>query len=191
MDAGRIVIVRHGDTEWSRSGRHTSHTDVPLTAAGLRSAQKLAAPLAGWEFVLVLSSPMLRARQTCEAAELAGRAVQDEDLCEWDYGDFEGLTTGEIRERKPAWDLWRDGCPGGESPIDVGVRADEVLDGLRATGGDVVVFAHGHFLRVLAARWLELPVSAGARLALDPGSLGVLGHERTTAVLERWNLAPA
>src|SRR5437879_4237583 len=147
MEAGRIVIVRHGETDWSRTGRHTGRTDLPLTESGRQAAAQLQLPLSGWQFVLVLSSPMMRARQTCEEAGLGDRMVVDEDLGEWDYGDYEGLTTPEIREQRPDWNLWRDGCPGGESPEEVGYRADQVLDGLRAVAGDVAVFAHGHILR--------------------------------------------
>jgi probable phosphoglycerate mutase len=189
-DDSRVVVVRHGETEWSRSGRHTSRTDLPLTDAGRKAAERLVRALPRWDFALVLCSPKLRARETCHAAGLGGRAVIDEDLCEWDYGDYEGLTTAEIRARRAAWNLWTDGCPGGESPAQVGARADRVLDGLRAAGGDTIVFAHGHILRVLAARWLEFEPAVGARFALSAGGIGVLGHERATAVLERWNEQP-
>ena len=180
-----IVVVRHGETAWSLALKHTGRTDVPLTPAGRRRAMELAAELAG-SYALVLSSPLLRARET---AELAGfpDPVIDPDLHEWDYGEYEGLTTEEIRAQHPGWNLWRDGGPSGETPEEVGARADRVLERLRAAGGDCLVFAHGHILRVLTARWLEMPPSAGARFALAAGALGVLGHERETEVIARWN----
>ena len=180
-----IVVVRHGETAWSLALKHTGRTDVPLTPAGRRRAMELAAELAG-SYALVLSSPLLRARET---AELAGfpDPVIDPDLHEWDYGEYEGLTTEEIRAQHPGWNLWRDGGPSGETPEEVGARADRVLERLRAAGGDCLVFAHGHILRVLTARWLEMPPSAGARFALAAGALGVLGHERETEVITRWN----
>jgi probable phosphoglycerate mutase len=138
----------------------------------------------------VLSSPLERARETCELTGFAAVVQLCEELHEWDYGEYEGLTTSQIREKRPDWSLWRDGCPGGESPDQVCARADHLLASLAETDGEVLVFAHGHFLRVLAARWLEMPVSAGARLALSAGTLSVLGHERETRVLERWNETP-
>jgi broad specificity phosphatase PhoE len=187
-----VVLVRHGETEWSAAGRHTSRTDLPLTERGRSRASALAsAPeLAGRSFGLVLCSPLRRARETCSLAGFEDRAEICEDLREWDYGSYEGLTTPEIRARDPSWNLWRDGCPGGESPAQVGERADRVLSRLRdGTGsGDAVAFAHGHFLRVVAARWLSMEVAAGARFALAAGSLGVLGYERETEVLVRWNV---
>jgi broad specificity phosphatase PhoE len=181
----RIVVVRHGETEWSKALKHTSRTDVPLTPAGRRRAQELAAELRG-DYALVLCSPLRRARETCELAGFTDPVI-DPDLREWDYGEYEGLTTDEIRARRPDWNLWRDGCPGGESPEDVGGRADRVLARLRAADGDSLVFAHGHILRVFTARWLGMPPSAGARFLLAAGSVGVLGHERETEVIERWN----
>jgi probable phosphoglycerate mutase len=182
-----IVVVRHGETEWSASGRHTSHTDLPLTDAGRERARALAGRLAGRQFALVLCSPLRRARETCELAGFGDVAELCDDLHEWDYGEYEGLTTPQIRERDPSWSLWRDGCPGGEAPAQVGARADRVLERLRAAGGDALAFAHGHILRVLTARWLAMEVSAGARFALSAGALGVLGWERETEVLSRWN----
>jgi probable phosphoglycerate mutase len=183
----RIVVVRHGETEWSASGQHTSRTDLPLTAAGRERAAALAGALSAWSFALVLCSPLRRARETCELAGLHDAAVIDDDLREWDYGAYEGLTTPEIRAKDPDWSLWRDGCPGGETPFAVGARADRVLARLRTAGVDAVAFAHGHILRVLAARYIGLAVADGARLMLAPGGLGVLGHERETEVIERWN----
>lgn len=184
--ADRVYIVRHGATEWSVAGRHTSRTDLPLLAQGREQAAALAESLAGTEFDLVLCSPLRRARETCELAGFASAAEICEDLREWDYGDYEGLTTAQIRERDPGWNLWRDGCPGGERPEQIGARVDRVLARLAPIGGGLA-FAHGHVLRVLTARWLEMEVAAGARFRLEAGALGILGHERETAVLERWN----
>lgn len=184
----RIVIVRHGETEWSLSGQHTSRTDLPLTAAGRQRAQKLGAELAGREFALVLCSPLRRARESCELAGFGDAAQLTDDLREWDYGDYEGLTTPQIWEIDPNWRLWRDGCPGGELPDQVGARAGAALERLRTADGDALAFAHGHILRVLAATWLAMEPAAGARFVLGAGSLGVLGYERDTEVIERWNL---
>jgi broad specificity phosphatase PhoE len=183
-----IVVVRHGETEWSAALKHTSRTDVPLTPAGRLRAHELGVELAVHQFAIVLCSPLLRARET---AALAGfpDPIIDPDLHEWDYGEYEGLTTDEIRATRPRWNLWRDGCPGGETPDQAAARADRVLDRLRAASGDALVFAHGHILRVLAARWLAMPPAAGARFALAAGSLGVLGWERETEVIWRWNAA--
>ena len=186
-DQLRIWLVRHGETEWSASGRHTSRTDLPLTEAGRARAEALAAELSGRAWQLVLCSPLRRARETCELAGLSDRAEIDEDLREWEYGEYEGLTTPQIRAQRPDWVLWRDGCPGGEMPDQVGARADQVLDRLRASGGECIAFAHGHILRVLGGRWIEQDVSFGSRLALSAGSLSTLGFERETAVLREWN----
>jgi broad specificity phosphatase PhoE len=185
-----IVIVRHGETEWSAAGKHTSRTDVSLTDEGRRRAALLGPQLGGRSFSLVLCSPLRRARETCELAGFGDQAAISEDLGEWEYGDYEGLTTPEIREQNPGWNLWRDGCPGGESPDQVGGRADRALDRLRGVDGDAIVFAHGHILRVLTARWIEMPVAAGARFVLTAGASGVLGFERETEVLSLWNSAP-
>jgi probable phosphoglycerate mutase len=182
-----ILLVRHGETEWSRSGQHTSHTDLPLTENGRRKAGPLRETLAGRPFALVLCSPLRRARETCELAGFGDRAETVEDLREWNYGEYEGLTTPEIRARQPDWWLWRDGCPGGESPGEIGARVDRVLERFAAVDGNGLAFAHGHVLRVFTARWLEMEVAAGARFKLEAGSLGVLGHERETAVIERWS----
>jgi broad specificity phosphatase PhoE len=183
-----IVIVRHGQTEWSAAGRHTGRTDIPLTREGRAQASGLADEFAGHRFALVLCSPLRRARETCELAGQAEHAVIDDDLREWDYGGYEGLTTLEIRERNPTWDLWTEGCPGGEGPHDVAARADRALERLRAAGGEAIAFAHGHILRVLTARWLGMDASAGARFALAAAGIGVLGYERETEVISRWNI---
>ncbi len=182
-----IVLVRHGQTEWSLSGRHTSRTDLPLLGEGRRRAAEIGAELAGREFAVVLSSPLLRARETCELAGFGDRAVLSDDLKEWDYGEYEGLTTPQIRAGRPDWILWRDGCPGGEQPEEVSARADLVLAPLRGEEGDALLFAHGHILRVVAARWVAMAVAAGARLALAAGAICELGFERETEVIARWN----
>jgi probable phosphoglycerate mutase len=183
----QIVLVRHGETEWSLSGQHTSRTDLPLIEAGIERARAIGPELSAWDFSLVLTSPLRRARETCQLAGLGERAEVVGDLREWDYGDYEGLTTPQIREDRPEWSLWRDGCPNGEQPDEVGARADRVIERMRSAGGDVVAFAHGHIFRVLAARWIELPAAAGGRLALKAGAICVLGFERETQVIHRWN----
>jgi probable phosphoglycerate mutase len=182
-----IVVVRHGETEWSAAGRHTGHTDLPLTEQGRERARRLGPQLSGRRFSLVLCSPLLRARQTCELAGFGEVAEICDDLHEWDYGDYEGLTTPQIREQRPDWSLWRDGCPGGESPSQVGERADRVLRRFGDAEGDGLAFAHGHILRVVAARWVSQPTGFGARLALSTGSLSTLGFERETEVVAEWN----
>ena len=185
-----IVLVRHGETEWARSGQHTSVTDIDLTEAGRQAARSLAETLKAWTFAAALTSPRRRARETCALAGLGDRARVVEDLAEWDYGEYEGLTTPQIREQRPGWSLWPDGAPGGESPCDVGSRADRVLNELAGLDGDAVVFSHGHFLRVLAARWLGLAPEDGRLLGtLGPACLGVLGQEREDHVVSAWNLA--
>jgi len=187
-----IVLVRHGETEWTVSGQHTSVTDVELTDAGRRAAKALGQALAERSFEVVLTSPRRRARETCALAGLGERARVVEDLAEWDYGEYEGLTTLRIRAQRPGWSLWRDGAPGGEAASEVGARADRVLRELGDVRGDAAVFSHGHFLRVLAARWVGLAPEEGGLLgALAPASLGVLGRERENRVLTAWNLAGA
>lgn len=180
-----LVVVRHGATEWSQSGQHTSHTDLPLLPSGREAAARLARLLDPAAFDTVLCSPLRRARETCELAGFGGRAEIVEDLHEWDYGDYEGLTTAQIRERDGDWVLWRDGCPGGEAPEQVSTRADRVLT--RVGDGTAIAFAHGHILRVLAARWIGLHAAGGARLALSPAAISVLGYEHDTRVIDRWN----
>lgn len=187
--ADRLIIVRHGATEWSVSGQHTSRTDLPLLPEGRAQAEAVVPKLAEFAFSLVLTSPLRRARETCEIAGFAGDAEVCDELTEWGYGDYEGLTSPQIWEQRPDWNLWRDGCPGegGESPAQVSARADAVLERIAGVSGDVLTFAHGHILRVLTVRWLTLDVTAGAHFKLETASLGVLGHERSTPVVERWS----
>jgi broad specificity phosphatase PhoE len=180
-----VVLVRHGETEWSRDGRHTGRTDIPLTDPGRRQAERLRDALQEWAFSRVLSSPLQRALETCRLAGLGDKVETTDDLLEWDYGEYEGITTAQIRESRPDWYLWRDGCPGGEQAADVGRRVDRVIASLGE--GDVALFAHGHVLRVLAARWIGLGPGSGALLALGTGTLSVLGYERETRVVTRWN----
>lgn len=183
----RIVLVRHGETEWSAGGCHTSYTDVELTDAGRAAAKALGARLAGREFALVLTSPRRRAIDTCELAGYGKRAEVDDDLVEWDYGEYEGLTTPQIRESVPGWTVWTHESPGGETAAEVGARADRVLERAARAGGDVALFAHGHLLRVLGARWIGLEPAGGALLGLDTAALCELGLERETHVLWLWN----
>ena len=185
-----VWLVRHAETEWSRTKRHTGRTDVPLLPAGREHARLLADRLAGVEFAAVWSSPLERARETCELAGLGARMQLDDRLLEWDYGDYEGTTTAAIRRTRPDWYLWRDGCPDGESPEQVEERVGAAVEELLAVDGRVALFAHGHVLRALAARWLELPVAAGGRLALSTGAVCVLGFEREVRVVWRWNETP-
>jgi len=188
-----IWLVRHGETAWSRSGRHTGRTDVPLTPAGERQAALLGRRLSGRSFALVLTSPLLRARETCRLAGYGDVARPEVDLLEWDYGAYEGRTTAEIRADAPGWTIWSGGTAAGETPEQVGQRADRVIAAAQDARGDVALFAHGHVLRILAARWLRLPAVDGRLLALDVASLSVLGHEHETRVIRRWNecAAPA
>jgi broad specificity phosphatase PhoE len=181
------VLVRHAETEWSLSGRHTGRTDIPLTEHGREAAGALRERLSAWHFDLVLVSPSVRARETCELCGLGAEAQARPDLLEWDYGEYEGLTTPQIEAIRPGWSLWRDGCPGGESPAEVGARADRLIAELRAADGDAAVFSHGHMLRVLGARWIELAPSLGGRLRLSTGAICVLGYEHATAALSAWN----
>jgi probable phosphoglycerate mutase len=182
-----VVLVRHGETEWSSSGRHTSYTDIALTAHGDDQARALAARLRAIDFSLVLTSPRARARMTCEFAGLAARAEVTDDLAEWNYGDYEGRTTEDIRKEVPGWTIFRDGAPHGETADEVAARADRVLVRAVSTGGVVAMFSHGHFLRVLGARWIREPAAAGAWLGLDTATLSFLGHEREQRVLRVWN----
>lgn len=181
-----IVLIRHGQTEWSAAGKHTSYTDLPLTGVGEEQARGLGALLAGRTFAAVLCSPRRRARDT---AALAGLTVTEtiDDLAEWNYGKYEGQTTAEIRQERPDWDLWTQGCPDGETPDEVGARLDRVLARAAAFDRDVALVGHGHALRVAGARWIELPASAGGRLRLDTATLSSLGYEHERRVILQWN----
>ena len=182
-----LFAVRHGETAWSLSGQHTGTTDIPLTEQGRRVAAQIGAVLAKKAFGLVLCSPMQRARETCALAGFGDKAVIDADLMEWNYGDYEGLTTEQIHEAAPGWLVFRDGCPGGEAPAQVAVRVDRVIARSRAAGGDIALFAHGHVLRVLVARWLGRPAGDGQHFLLDTGTLCVLGDYRGIPAVRVWN----
>jgi broad specificity phosphatase PhoE len=184
-----IYLVRHGETEWSASGRHTGRTDIPLTSVGEEAARQIADRLAGLTFSAVWSSPSQRASKTCALAGFGSQAVTKAELAEWDYGAYEGLTTKQILAERPGWRLFRDGCPQGELALDVGARADLIIGELRQTDGTVLVFSSSHFLRVLVARWLGLPPEAGALFVLDTASISILGYEHdiTEPVVRRWN----
>ncbi len=180
-------LVRHGETEWSRSGRHTGRSDVELTDLGRAQARQLGARLADQPFVRILSSPMRRALDTARLAGFEARLEVDVDLCEWNYGSYEGITTPQIRETVPGWTVWTHAIPGGETRAEIANRVDRVVGRIRGSDGDVAIFAHGHVLRVLAARWLGLEAADGRLLALHTATISVLGWERETPVLERWN----
>jgi probable phosphoglycerate mutase len=182
-----IFAIRHGETAWSLSGQHTGRTDIPLTDNGRQLAGRLQPVLAKEKFALVLVSPLRRARETCELAGLGTDAVIDTDLLEWDYGEYEGLTPQQVHERAPGWLLFRDGCPGGESPEQIGARADRVIACALRADGDVALFAHGHILRVLTARWIGLPPGGGRHFLLGTGTLCVLGHYREIPAIRIWN----
>ena len=182
-----VIAIRHGETEWSVNGRHTGTTDIPLTDKGRRLAELLRPALSRRTFALVLVSPLGRARETCELAGVAARAIVEPDLLEWNYGTYEGLTPREIDRQAPGWLIFRDGCPGGETPEQVGARVDRVIARARAAEGDVALFAHGHLLRVLAARWLGLPPGAGQHFLLDTGTLSVLADYHGSPALKTWN----
>lgn len=181
------MLVRHGETEWSRDGRHTGRTDVPLTEHGRTQAASIAPRLLSYSFSLVLTSPLSRAADTCALAGEGDRAVTDDDLLEWDYGQYEGITTAEIRETHPGWTVFDGPVPGGENPEQVGGRADRVLERAERAGGDVLLVGHGHMSRVIAARWLGLAATDARLFALSAGSLSILGHEREQRVLSLWN----
>ena len=187
MPSQQIYLIRHGETEWSLSGQHTGTTDIPLTENGRKVARLLEPVLAKETFALVLTSPLERARQTCELAGLGERAEIDSDLMEWNYGQYEGLTPKQIRAQAPEWMLFNDGCPGGESPEQVGARVDRVIARVRAVEGHVALFAHGHIFRVFAARWLGLPATAGCHFLLDTATLNILGYYRGIPAVKRWN----
>jgi probable phosphoglycerate mutase len=189
-----IWLIRHGETEWTLSGAHTGKTDIPLTDAGREKAMAVGRFLGGRRFDLVLSSPLGRALETCRLAGYGDVAETDARLCEWDYGDYEGRTTPDIRKSRPGWFLWTAGVPNGEAISDVATRADEVLERASAINGSgapsVAMFAHGHILRILAARWLGLAPDCGRLLSLGTGTVSVLGYEREVRVITRWNVEP-
>lgn len=182
-----IWLFRHGETEWSLSGAHTSRTDLPLTANGLKQAQELAPRLKGRKFALVLTSPMSRARETCRLVGFGDQAEVTNDLKEWDYGAYEGRTTPDIRKENPSWQLWRDGVVQGELVEHVGARVARVIERCSKVDGDVALFAHGHVLRILTAVWLGLPPADGKLFALNTGTMSVLGYEHEYRVIRRWN----
>jgi broad specificity phosphatase PhoE len=184
-----LYLARHGETAWSLSGQHTGLTDLPLTEQGERNARNLGPRLAGLTFAKVFTSPLQRATRTCELAGFAAAAEVDRDLVEWDYGDYEGLRTAEIHDKRPDWQLFRDGCPGGESPDQIGARADRVVSRVRAVKGNVLIFSSGHFLRVLAARWLGLEPVNGRLFMLKTASLSALGYENELSqpVISLWD----
>jgi len=186
----QIYLIRHGETAWSLSGQHTGNTDLPLTAHGEEVARQLAQRLAHKKFDHVLTSPRLRARRTCELAGFGAAARVEPDLREWEYGDYEGRTSAEIHQQRPGWSIYRDGCPHGESPDQISARADLVITGLRRLDGTVAIFSHGHFLRVLAMRWVDLSVMEARHFGLDTASIGILAYEHGTTgapIIELWN----
>ena len=186
----QLYVIRHGETAWSLSGQHTGRSEIPLTAMGEDQARALAAPLHAVHFSSVLCSPRLRARRTCALAGLGAQATEDADLAEWDYGEFEGLLTAEIRRSHPSWNLFRDGCPGGESAIQATARADRLLARLALISGNVALFSHAQFSALLGARWIGLPAEAGVHFPLGPAALSLLGHQPAhpeVPVLGLWN----
>jgi len=189
MSSQKVLLIRHGETEWSLSRQHTGTTDIPLTENGRKVARLLQPILAKHVFALVLTSPLRRARETCELAGLGDRAHNDPDLMEWNYGEYEGLTPAQIHAKRPEWMLFRDGCPGGESPDQVEVRIDRVIARIRtvAAEGNVALFAHGHLIRAFAARWLGLRAADGRFFLLDPATINVLSFYRTVPAVKHWN----
>jgi len=183
----RVILVRHGETKWTLTGQHTGLPDIPLTSDGRAAARRLAPLAAKSAFALVLTSPLVRARETCHLAGLSASAQVEPRLLEWNYGEYEGLTPAQIHARQPDWMLFTDGCPGGESPAEVAARADDVIARICATEGDIALFAHGHVLRVLVARWLGLPPAAGSRFLLDPATVSVLTHYQGLRAVKGWN----
>jgi broad specificity phosphatase PhoE len=186
--SGSVWLVRHGETPWSKSGQHTGRTDIAMTPEGERQAEGLAARLGGRKFALVLSSPLTRARETARIAGYGEAAVVTDDLREWNYGEYEGRTTADIRRERPGWSVWTDSMPGGEPIDEVGARVRRVIERARGAGGDVALFGHAHTLRILTACWLGLPPVDGRYFKLDPASISVLGYERETPVVARWNV---
>ena len=187
MAIQQVYLARHGETEWSLSGQHTGITDIPLTENGRNLAKRLAPVLATEMFALVLTSPLERARTTCELAGFGAHAEIDRDLMEWNYGEYEGLTPKQIDAQAPGWMIFTDGCPGGESPAQVSARADRLVARVRSVEGDVALFAHGHIFRVFAARWLGLPATAGCHFLLDTATLSILSYYRDVPAVKRWN----
>jgi broad specificity phosphatase PhoE len=187
MPSQLIYLIRHGETQWSLSGQHTGITDIPLTENGRKVAKLLEPVLAKETFALVLTSPLERARKTCELAGLGERSETDRDLIEWNYGAYEGLTPKQIHAQAPGWMLFSEGCPGGESPEHVGARVDRVIARVRAVEGHVALFAHGHIFRVFAARWLGFPATAGCHFLLDTATLNILSYYRGIPAVKRWN----
>lgn len=187
MAIQQVYLARHGETEWSLSGQHTGITDIPLTENGRNLAKRLAPVLATERFALVLTSPLERARKTCELAGLGAHAEIDRDLMEWNYGEYEGLTPKQIDAQAPGWMIFTDGCPGGETPEQAGARADRLVARVRSVEGDVALFAHGHIFRVFAARWLGLPAMAGCHFLLDTATLSILSYYRNLPAIRRWN----
>jgi probable phosphoglycerate mutase len=183
----QVYLIRHGETEWSLSGQHTGTTDIPLTENGRRVARLLEPILSKEDFALILTSPLQRAEETCRLAGLAGRAEIDRDLMEWNYGEYEGLTPKQIHAKAPGWMIFSDGCPGGESPKQIGARVDRVIAKVRAVEGHVALFAHGHVFRVFAARWLGLPAESGRYFLLDTATLNILSYYRDIPAVKRWN----
>ena len=183
----RLVVIRHGATEWSRSGQHTGHTDIPLLPEGEAQARATAALIAGQEFALVLTSPLQRARHTCELVGLGTQAQIEPNLIEWDYGEYEGITSAQIHGTVPGWTVWTDAIPGGESIEQVAARADAVIERVLAADGDCAVVAHGHILRMVTARWCQLDPIEGRRFVLDPATLSVLGWEHEARAILQWN----
>ena len=182
-----LWLIRHGETEWSASGKHTSRTDVPLTARGRESAKAIGQYLGKREFSLILTSPRQRAQETCRIAGYSSRAIMDDNLAEWDYGDYEGRTTAEIRSQDAGWSIWSAAVPSGESIEQVAERAESIILRTEGVGGRVALFSHAHFIRILAATWIGLPARSGSLFALGTGSVSILGFERETRVLQMWN----
>jgi probable phosphoglycerate mutase len=183
----RLFVIRHGATEWSRSGQHTGHTDIPLLPEGEEQARATGALLADHEFALVLTSPLQRARRTCELVGLGAQAEVEPNLIEWDYGQYEGITSAQIHETVPGWTVWTGTVPGGDTIDQVAARADAVIERALAADGDTIVFAHGHILRLLTARWCQLDPAEGCRFVLDPATLCVLGWEHESRAILQWN----
>jgi len=187
MSKQHVYVIRHGETEWSLSGRHTGTTDIPLTERGRSVARRLKPVLSMKNFGLILTSPLQRARATCELAGLGERAELNCDLVEWNYGEYEGLTPRQIHAKRPGWLIFTDGCPGGESPGQLEARVDRVIARVRAVEGDIALFAHGHVLRTLVARWLGLSVADGCHFLLDPATISILSYYRGIGAVKQWN----